>query len=221
MRWTFHQTGKPNTAFSYPRRFVRACCKFIKKEKNIEKKNVSNSSLFLQAISLCILYQSLPENFPFLIHSQKPHSKKASQLIPTRRPNHTLFSFIYTAFSTSLPRNPDPVLISSSFKLSNIAFPFSLAGQMRSWMWVFALLSVYAFAWSIGADQNVRTERISGFYISLLNCFLSCLIVLYLIKLALLSYIITLAFEYLEVERDYMFVLHIEILEIKMHFCNI
>lgn len=33
---------------------------------------------------------------------------------------------------------------------------------MRIRMWVLALLCVYGFSWGIGADKNVRTERISG-----------------------------------------------------------
>lgn len=50
---------------------------------------------------------------------------------------------------------------------------------MRSWMWVLALLTFLAFALTIAADHGVRTERISGGYISLSHCaplilFLSC-----------------------------------------------
>lgn len=33
---------------------------------------------------------------------------------------------------------------------------------MRMGMLVLALLCVYGFAWGVGADKNVRTERISG-----------------------------------------------------------
>jgi hypothetical protein len=39
---------------------------------------------------------------------------------------------------------------------------------MRTWVGVFSVLVVYGFALRISADQNARTERISG------DCFFAC-----------------------------------------------
>lgn len=69
MSWTGHQTGKENTAFSNPHRFIHVCCNFT-------NKNVA--SPFLQAIPLCILYQFLPESLYFVLN--KIQSRKVQTL---------------------------------------------------------------------------------------------------------------------------------------------
>lgn len=89
MRWTCYQTGKTNSAFSNPHRYVHVCCNFITKNA---------PSLFLQAIPLCIPYQSLPVNFHFLFSLISLNSKKPPQLPPIRHSNHILFLHLYTLF---------------------------------------------------------------------------------------------------------------------------
>lgn len=149
MRWTCYQTGKTNSAFSNPHRYVHVCCNFITKNA---------PSLFLQAIPLCIPYQSLPVNFHFLFSLISLNSKKPPQLPPIRHSNHILFLHLYTLFLLFETKTHK-----THFHFLHFWSQSCIAvSKMRICIWVFPVLIVCGLVCGINADQTARTERISG-----------------------------------------------------------
>lgn len=151
---TCHQTGKENTPFSLPAE-ICTCLPQFHYEKN---------SIFLcffkQFLFEISINPYLKSTVLFYSFSWSLNSKKPPQLPLIRRSNH-ISLHIYCLFGTKRRR---PYFHFCRVSVFEIAFAGSI---MRIRLWVLVVLTIYGFVGRISADQNARTERISGNFLAL------------------------------------------------------
>lgn len=162
VRWTFHQTGKANTAFNYPRRFVRAFCKFICSFlKNMCVPRFLKQFFFFLFFLFVFSISAHLITSHFLFPPKNLHSKKTSQLIPTSwRPNHTLFLFLYNAFPVLTAHQPRPFFLFCSV----LALKFRLCLRAK-WGLGFGFLLFSLFLLLLGRFQLITMCALREFQV--------------------------------------------------------